>query len=343
MAVLWLEGFDSFGTTVGSAAIGLTQKYQSNNITANMLVREPRIEGANQGYSLRIRGGGGQTGYITTPNLGNVATIVVGFGFKRAATLVDFRIVGLRESDDATEGVNLRGRADGKLDVYNGATLIATTTEAQIAADTWCHIELKVTVAEAGSYEVRVNGNTVLSGSADTRAGSNNYANRVRLFGRDEATTAGNQFDDWFVADDDFRGDRKILTVFPAADVQSDFGPSAGSDNYANVDDNPPDADSTYNESSTPGAADLFTNVALATANGIDCVQVNIVAKKTDTTDFDMNLVAKSGATTSDGTAAVVNSTDYANYARILETDPDTGVAWTLEGLNAAQFGPKVG
>lgn len=338
MAVLWIEGFDSFGTTDGAAPVGLSAKYESNNIVANMTVRDGRFAG----NSLRVRGGGGQSGYITTPNLGNVPTIATGFAFKRVATLVDFRIVSLREGDDATEGINLRGRTDGKLELYLGASLLATTAVAHLAADSWRHIELKVTVAEAGSYEVRVNGETVLSGSADTRAGSADYANRVRLFGRDEAATAGNQYDDWWVGTD-FLGDKKVVTTFPVADGDSsDFTPSTPGDNFAMVDENPSDGDSTYVESSTPGATDLYTHGSVGAGVSIAAVQVNVVAKKTDVTNFDMHLAVKSGVTTDDGAAVTVAATDYAGYSRILETDPDTGVAWTPSGLSAAQFGPKI-
>jgi hypothetical protein len=176
MSVLWIEGFDSFGVTLDAAADSLEYKYTSSQKTTDMSV----VAGRFAQYAMRIKGGGGQTGYVTTPNLGNIGTIVTGFGFK-PQVLMDTRMVVLREGDDSTEGVNVRQRADGKIDVYRGNTLLATSGDVVLTANTWHHIELKVTVSDTGSYEVRVNGVVAVSGSGDTRAGSNDYCNRVRL------------------------------------------------------------------------------------------------------------------------------------------------------------------
>ncbi|WP_425616693.1 hypothetical protein NA78x_000347 [Anatilimnocola sp. NA78] len=335
MSVLWIEGFDSFGTS--GAAVGLQSKY-TGNVFANMDVDSPRFTG----YSLRLRGGGGQNGYITTPNLGNVATICTGFSYY-PRTLLNAYIVELREADNSTSGMNIRMQTDGKISLYRNNTLIATTAISVLSAATWHHIELKVTIANSGTYELRVNGVNVLSGSADTREGSNDYCNRVRLVGPDAIVGQAPSFDDWWIADA-FLGDRKVMTIFPDADGDSsDFTPSTGGDNYAMVDDNGPDDDSTYVQSDTPGDSDLYTHGNVSGASSIIAIQANIVARKTDVTDFDMNLTVKSGSTEDDGAAVTVSSTDFANYTRILETDPDTGVAWTQSGLNSAQIGPKVG
>jgi hypothetical protein len=336
MAVLWIEGFDSFGAS--GAPAGLTTKYPSNNIVSNFQVSTGRISA----YAMLLRGGGGQNGFITTPNLGSIATICTGFAFK-PQSLLNTYIVELREADNSTSGVNIRMQTDGKVGLYRNNTLLGITAATVLSAATWHHIELKVTVANSGTYELRVNGVNVLSGSDDTREGSNDYCNRVRLVGPDELAVNCPIYDDWFIAED-FLGDRKIITIFPDADGDSsDFTPSTGGDNYLMVDDNPQDDDSTYVESSTPGDSDLYTHGNVAGASSILAIQPNIVAAKTDVTDFDMNLTVKSGSTTDDGTAVTVNSTDYVNFTRVLETDPDTGVAWTQSGLNSAQIGPKVG
>lgn len=50
-----------------------------------------------------------------------------------------------------------------------------------------------------------------------------------------------------------------VTSSVPIADVQSDFTPSSGGDNFAMVDEDIRDSDSTYNESSTQGDRDLFT------------------------------------------------------------------------------------
>src|SRR5690606_30150679 len=160
----------------------------------------------------------------------------------------------LREADDATEGINLRVGTDGSLSIYLGNSLIATSVTTPININTWYYIELKVVVDGSGSYEVRVDGVNVLSGSTDTQAGANPYANRVRLHGAATGTGPQTQFDDWYVCDgsgsinNDFLGGRRIITYFTAdTGDSSDFTPDEG-DNYARVNDNPRDGDDSYVE-----------------------------------------------------------------------------------------------
>jgi hypothetical protein len=67
------------------------------------------------------------------------------------------------------------------------------------------------------------------------------------------------------------------------------------------------------------------------------------MAKESDATSLTLNTLIKSGATEDAGTGEVIASASYKVLRRVSETDPATGVAWTVSGLNAAQFGVKVG
>ena len=59
--------------------------------------------------------------------------------------------------------------------------------------------------------------------------------------------------------------------------------------------------------------------------------------------DLDLHQTVKSGTTTSDGDAFNIADDSYTSIQRVLETDPDTSSAWTVSGVNAAQFGIKTG
>jgi len=66
-----------------------------------------------------------------------------------------------------------------------------------------------------------------------------------------------------------------------------------------------------------------------------------LYVKKSDAGARSGQLVLKSGATTVTGTDTVLAST-YTYLSRVDTTDPNTGVAWTVSGLNALQLGQKV-
>ena len=67
------------------------------------------------------------------------------------------------------------------------------------------------------------------------------------------------------------------------------------------------------------------------------------MVRETDATSMTLNTLIKSGATEDAGTGEVIGSTSYKVLKRIAETDPNTAAPWTVSGVNAAQFGVKVG
>lgn len=348
MSLLWIEGFEQYGTSNGSDMDGLEEKYPDSIFDAT---RTEIADGRITGKSLvHVPTSSSTLLFLTTPNLGNMATVICGFGLKATGTLQANRFFSIIENDTTTEGINLRFSSGGFIQIYRTNSLIATTAEAVFAQGIWHHIEVKVTVHNtAGAYEVKVNGTTVLSDTnVNTRGGTtNNYANRVQLISAAGGVGPTRSFDDWYVCDatgdtnNNFLGDNVVMTIFPNNSGDStDFTPADG-DNYANVDENPLDGDSSYVESATPGHLDLY-NFSNLTLENIKGVQINAVCKKTDSTDFDINLPAKSGSTVDSGSAQTVSHTSYLNKHRILEVDPDTEEAWTDSGINSAQFGIEV-
>jgi hypothetical protein len=158
-------------------------------------------------------------------------------------------------------------------------------------------------------------------------------------------------YDDLYLCDlsgsvnNDFLGPRQVEAVLPNGDTASkDWTPSSGTDHYAMVDEAGPDNDTTYIEANVAGYKDLFDYGALSRiTSGINGIQINSDVRCTDSNQFNLLQVAKSGSTESDGTAVAVNSTSFKTKARILEQDPSTLAAWTASAVNAAQFGVKVG
>lgn len=103
-----------------------------------------------------------------------------------------------------------------------------------------------------------------------------------------------------------------------------------------------PIATSFYNASSTQGATDLFAMSPVAgTTSTIFGVVGKTVAEKTDAGTRALANYIKSGSATSTGGGGSL-PTSFAVIRDVFAVDPNTGVAWTPAGVNAAQMGYEV-
>lgn len=344
MALLWLEGFETYGASSGSAPTNIATDYTVNGSTTNTILFTGRV--GNLGLKINNAVGGSS---IAPPTFGNVASWVIGFGFRPGDNLVDTRICSWY--DGSTEQFTLRMTSGGELEVYRGSSslLAASSGAVGLATNSWCYIEIKLTIGNSGSYDVHLNGVSVLADATeDTQQTSNAYAQTIRFWGVFNATI-GNRtaFDDIYIADqtagevDDFVGQHKVVTFFPSsAGNDTDFTPSAGN-NWECVDDNPYDGDTSYVESGTSGHRDTY-NFTDATLTDILGVQMSVIARETDASPFSLKLVCESDGTADDGSGVAIGSTSYVNRRRVLEHDPDTSAAWGTVALNSAVFGIEV-
>lgn len=341
MALLWVEGFEAFGTS--GAPSGLTEKYAATNRVGNTHMGTGRITG----YAWKADTS--STPYITTKDLGGtITTIIVGFAFKAeqlsAQTFLKFFETG------SVAGIELRLRSSGAISVYRTSTWLASTVSGIIKENTWVYIEFKYTINNTtGSFTLKVNEEQVVTASSqDTQQSGTADIDAVRFQG--SAIYPDNfWFDDIYICDDsgsvnnDFLGNCRVDALWPnAAGDATDFTPSAGS-NYAAMDENPADEDTTYVESSTSTDQDLYNYTSMPTVGTIHGVQINTRVRETDASDFTLKTLIKTGTTTSADSAQAIAGTSYEVLRRVAEQDPDTSSAWTESGLNGAQFGLEVG
>ena len=337
MAIVWIEGFEAFGQTNAVAVVGFSTKYAIVNGPTNVRVADGRVSGKSVNLTI-------STAYFQTPSLTTNATLIVGFAVQ-FVSYAAIRIISLY--DGATEGMNLRIKADGEFEIYRSGTLLATTVGAAIGTSTWAYIELKVVCGNTGSYELRINGVNVLSdGSEDTQQGANAYHTAVRFLPGNNSSTL---YDDMYVLDgsgltnNDFLGSQRVLAFRPNAEGTSIvWTPSAGTDNSAMIDEDTVDGDTTYVESAGSGDTDLYGYSDISAMTDIKGIMISTDCRETDATPFSLASVVESGGTQSDGTPEPIGSTSYVTRHRIVEQDPDTAAQWTLSGINAAQFGVKI-
>lgn len=338
MALLWVEGFEGFGSSIGSAPAPtdiMARKYPNVGLESFMDIETGR---GGTGYCLEFNNASCS---FQSPDLTTDSTMVVGFAFQRteAGGTGDLLIY----YDGTTKGTFLNLNSNGTLSVKRSSTVLGTTINA-IAINTWYYVEFKVKCSNTvGTVDIYVNGSNWLTlSSQDTKQGVNDYHTSFLFSGFADDY----KIDDLYCLDttgpdnNDVLGPRKVVAIDPdGIGDNSDWTPSAGS-NYQNVDDGALlDEDTTYNETSTDAQQDLFTYENLpATVVTVDGLQITTDARIT-AGNMDLSTVVKTGTTTDVGSPTNIISTDYVTTVRIDEVDPDTAIAWIPSGVDGAQFG----
>ena len=249
---------------------------------------------------------------------------------------------------DSNCTLRLRGNGDLRLDrvTLTTSTNVAVATGAIPDTD-WHYIEAKITFHNStGTYDIRVDGVSVMSGTGNTSETASTTANRLVL---GHVQNKRLQYDDFYICDDsgstnnNFLSEVFVQKVRPnAVGDSSQLTPTSG-DNYTNVDEDTWDSDTTYVESRTTSEKDLYNyeNLDSGVVGTIFGVIAKPVLKKTDGGARTYRLLAKSGATESNSGTRYPN-VSYVRQGYIWETDPDTSAQWTVSGFNAAQFGIQV-
>jgi hypothetical protein len=339
MALLWIDGFEGYGTS-GNVS-GLTGRYFSTSQAQYAVITPGRIAGYAVGQTTTTAAIS-----FTTPNLTTDPTMTVGTAFWINGTQYN---AGITLYDNATAGVSVYvypTAPNSTIVVKVGNTTVATYTDFLIALNTWYYLELKVFChSSSGTIEVRLDGVTLgtLAG-INTQTGVDAYYNRVTL--GFYATAA---FDDFYVCDgsgsslNDFQGVCKVLGLFPNADTSTiQWTPSTGTTHYNLVDENPANGATDYVSTSTQANTDLYTYPSLVGTGTILGLQVNTTVALPSGTSAIIESPIYSNDVLELGPDTTITSTSYADVRHISTTDPNTGSAWTVTNLAAAKIGIRM-
>lgn len=339
MSLLWLEGFESFGTTLGGApspsgimATKYTMSFESlwdieaSDLTGNCI--ECNL------------------GFLNTPLI-NVDdaddTLIVGFRVK-FAKIYNASSKLMTFISDSTDGASLYMES-GALMFKDATGAYSVFSEVGLQSGTWYYIEVKAKNHDTtGTLEAKINGTSVLSlTSLDTKGTALTYYNHVKLYG---VSTVLPRYDDLYICNgagsvnNDFLGPIVVKELRPNADDTNNFvtaSPSAT--HYENVDEAVSDENTSYNQGNAAGAQELYgydTLSGLATVTGV-ALDSNL-RNNTDT-DEDFQHYVDSNGTTANSANVTIGVSSFNTFAYIVELDPDTSSAWTTSGVNAAKFG----
>lgn len=201
--------------------------------------------------------------------------------------------------------------------------------------------------ASAGSVAGYLNGRTLPDGPAAT-GNTKPYSNTIPLMwltGRDSGYT---WIADHYVTDSSTAGEKWNSTrvsgyVVNGAGQYSQLSSQNGGANYTNVDE--ATLSTTDYVYGTPGNKDTYSKPALGfSASTIRSVCVRMPMRVLDATDAQVALTTYNTATTNnnDHPTPVSPALDYTTACYILDQDPDTDAAWTQEGYEDTEVGPKV-
>ncbi len=253
--------------------------------------------------------------------------------------------------DGTTPQVFIVTDAANRIQVTRNGTVLATSVQA-LSPGIFYYVELGVTIGTAGTYQVRVNGATWISGAGNTQATGNATADTVGIGSQNSTNGAATlYYGDFYACDgtgsknNSFLGDVRVDVIFPNAngDVNQWTASGAGS-NYACVDQTNEDGDTTYVTDANVGDYDFYKFGPLPSApQTVYGVQTVLVARKDDAGIREIAPSWRSGGVNHDGTAQAVGSA-YSMLIEMDETNPASGVAWAPSDLASGtyQAGVKV-
>lgn len=332
MAIIRIEGFDHYNAATAANKLTL-----GSNATIDT---SGGRQGAGTGalaFTASVVG----TSYIAFG--GNYSEIWLGFAFQVGSNAsIETRLLGVL-SNDGSQQVMIHVNNTNQLYITRGLSTIIGVGSAVLPSSGWAFIEMYLKVANSGGRcDVYINGTLDITYTGDTQnSASVASVNRCGFrYGRNYDS----KIDDFYVLDaltaphQTRLGDCRVDTLYTTAngDVNS-WTPSVGS-NYQNTDERPPDGDTTYNETDTPGAKDLFDMTDLAQDTDVLAVQVSAYTRKTDTADLYARLGTKTNGVEY-WSAEQGMSADYAYLMKMFEQNPYSHIDWTRTTLNAAQFG----
>lgn len=271
--------------------------------------------------------------YHNSHNGGNAQGVILGF----------FRSTALATGDyvcyDATTG---------DLQLYIANVLQDSVDAASVGFDavaTWFHVGMTIKTGGSGFVSVYLNSEQILTYSGSVAA-SIIYAvcgGRTSVASGGWATYA--YFDDFYADDTTAEVDaappqyRYDYVTTSGAGANAAWTGFSGA-NYLNVDEAPPDDDTTYNRAIATALKDTFAtaNITIPADHRINAViPMQVVKRENASVSSQIRLHAFDGAIYADGTDRLPGTT-YAELFEYMLTQPDA-TDWNEIDTNAMQFG----
>ncbi len=298
-------------------------------------------------------------GKYFTPVSGSV---IVGLRIKFSATSKNgteiLRLTG--DSNPTASEAKLVMTLTNQIQIQKGGagSIVATSAANVFDDDSWHYLEYKTdfNTSGTGSYEVKMDGVSILSGTASTAVTSGSIPAGLQIYSPDNATDSQAEimmYDDWYICDttgtenNDFLGPINIYhrpLKATASDV--DWANYAGESIVSSLNPNPDKDDSTGIEAiDTSGQAVNFT-IEEYNGPGGDIVGVKVDTRVKTKDGFQAigitHYVESGGISETVDMPKVFDNTHWTGYTSVYGTDPNTNTLWTASGVNEAYYGIEV-
>lgn len=358
--LLYMDGFDGIGTTEGSSITDLLRRNYITVVSGDNFVLRPDSEAADKSLSFGVAASAlnSRLAWLFPSDVAG-QTIVVGFRFKtrdHTDGTAEHKLLQISSDVPGDTGRHLMVAIDytnQRFILRRGNTLLDNTSSSLLGLDTWYHVEFKFNIHNStGLYELRLDGTDVMSDSGvDTKEVVSDFVYSLEFQGIQAKNNdnADEEFliDDFYVLDstgannNDFLGpDVRVVSLLPDAEgTTNDFTPSAGTDNSANVDENPASS-ADYNAGSTNGDIDEYSVDTLSADSVFGVMTRAHVNTGSGNGVRTYRHRVRSSASVGNGSDFIIS--DDVENNQIFETDPNTATLWTPAGVNAAEFGVEV-
>jgi len=345
---LWIDGFDEIGS--------IDQKY-SRNAEVSHDINPPVTSNTpfNYGRAHQLSRSSAELFLQKSITSGPYTVFFLGFHvFSSFTDTAERDFIQFLDAQNSVVQIELRRFWDSVLlkhvlRLYRGSTLLGTTSDG-LTQNGWTWLSVKYVCSQTnGVVEVKLNNATVLTFTGNTQNGAANQVHRPLI----RSGSSGN----WYVFNGDFNIDNLVIAtglasdpplpecrifgaVVPTSNFNVQFTPNAGT-NWSNVNEIPPDGDTSYNSSNTVGATDVFVCNPPTLTGVIPAVKVNFRARKDDAGVRELAPIIRPGTTNHQGAAIEITS-NYFNRGHIWQTNPDTGQAWNPGDIANLRFGYRI-
>lgn len=352
MALQWTDSFDTYATAQLNSAwpllnSGVTVQSSVVRTGANALSLNALTPATGVSRSF------GADGTATNPS-----TVIVGCAYQ-PNVLGSFAsgqncLIALCDggTGDSNIQISLGVNSDGSVFVrrgsYSSGTVLGTSVGGLVPNGTFTPIEMKVVFATGatGSVTVQVNGIAVITIANVQTAATTNASASCYVLGQNTAhgNVAQGYVDDFYVfdgtgtANTNMLGDWKVTIQTPASSGRvTSWGQNGGTGGspWTAVDEIPPDGDTSYISSATPGSVEDFGLTALASATTIFAVTAKAYARKDDSGTRTIGLGVGNN-TTENFDAGQNLTTAYMYYGRPMDQNPLTTAAWATGDFTGA-------
>lgn len=352
----WMDNFNIYGTDANRAARMLNGVYAETTRTDLQVDPDPTAGGGQVLHKFGGGLGGDFRKVLSAPR--TIVGALARFWFSNLPVSVDdvecptmfsFRdqnnLIHIQITIDPAGNI-LVNRQDGP-----GKVQLGITATPAIVANAWKHVEAKVLLDDAaGTVEVRVEGITVIN-IAGVRT-NNNVAGIVKScqqVAQQSCQDIGGPhmyMKDYIIwngtgaSNNNFMGSCQVLKIIPDADIALNWNTSAGGTGFNLINEVTPDDDGTYISAPFPlpaGAYECSLTDLPITVTSVRGVMPIHRSRKTDGGDGNIQVGMVSGGVTGNGADRPI-TTAYTYWYDLMDTDPNTGGAWSRLSVNNAHL-----